>query len=496
MPTPLFDNPILYDNLSQSYSAVNSAALRLEAFSYRVLSISKLDPPANPSNCDSYITPDESTGVWQFFSPRSLVSFIDGGWRRFDPFDGLILYVVDQQKPIVFVNGNWRDLIETGTDANSDTTVLVEALADIPFGHPVSIYSFNEATNRCQVIPYDPDVSPALGVSEDIIESNQTGRILLFGAIDGIDLTEFQVGSILYATPTGLSDIRPTTGFRQPLARVVSPSQMRVNAGYPEPDASDVAYGLTNVADALAALKQVDDDHLQATDPHHIASTPLTFTNKIIRDYSNEVSADNLHYRVKNSSGSTITKGQPVAYAGFNSGENAIEVIPSNHLFGVAVGVAQDNISVGSFGMIVAAGLLEQVDTSAYPNGSILYAINGSLSATEPSTGFSQPIAFVLRSHANNGALQILAAYPKQSADDVRFDNTTSGLVANHVQAAIDEVVASALGIDLSGKVDKIGVDDVRITNPLHGLILTDANGVAWRFTVDTDGAIRSTATV
>jgi len=160
----------------------------------------------------------------------------------------------------------------------------------------------------------------------------------------------------------------------------------------------------------------------------------------------------------------------------------------------VAVGLAETSIGIGLFSTIVAAGLIEQVNTAAYTQGTILY-VNalGLLTSTEPTNGFSQPIAFVLRSHSNNGALQVLAAYPKQSADDVRYSNTVSGLDSTNVQDAIDEITALALGVDLSGKVDKIGTDDIRITDATKGLILTDSNNVSWRITMETDGAIRTT---
>jgi len=285
MTTPLLQNPTLYDNLSQSYTAVNAALLRLEAFSYRVLSATTYAAPTAPSNGDAYLIPsaiagDALTGVWAYYPANSIVAFIDNVWEALTPFEGLILFVVDQEKPLVFINGAWRDLI--GAGAGSDTAIIVEAMLDIPLGYPVSIYDFDMVNYRCQVIPYDPDISPALGVSADLMYANQTGRVLLSGTIDGVNLTAFTQGATLYATPTGLSSTRPTTGYRQPLARVISDSQMAVHVGYPEPSAAEIAYATTTVAGALDELYAADVTHLLTVDPHGIADLPRTKSAQIM----------------------------------------------------------------------------------------------------------------------------------------------------------------------------------------------------------------------
>ena len=164
-----------------------------------------------------------------------------------------------------------------------------------------------------------------------------------------------------------------------------------------------------------------------------------TLTNKNINDYTNLVHADAIHQRVKATV--AITKGQPVSYVGYNSGEDAIEVNLADSATSIAIGIAEDDIAIGGFGNIIATGVFEGLDTSIYTEGTILYVNGaGTLTATEPTTGFAQPCAFVLRSHASNGAIRCNFSYPKQPADDVRYDNTTSGLTATDVQSAIDEL--------------------------------------------------------
>ena len=149
-------------------------------------------------------------------------------------------------------------------------------------------------------------------------------------------------------------------------------------------------------------------------------------TNKTLNSYTNQIHADALHYRVKGV-GAGIVKGSPLKFVGYNSGQEAIEVSLANSATDVSIGLAEDAIPNGSFGTVVSSGLLTKVDTSTYSEGAILYVDGtGTLTATEPITGYSQPIAFVLRSHANNGAIQVLAAYPRQDASDVRYTATSS----------------------------------------------------------------------
>jgi hypothetical protein len=178
-----------------------------------------------------------------------------------------------------------------------------------------------------------------------------------------------------------------------------------------------------------------------------ISSTPKTLTNTTIDDYTNHVHADAIHIRVKNADAVPINIGQPVKITGYNVGQSATEVVlanqatgVSNGLFAHSEGADPDILAVGDFGLIISTGILKDFDTSSFSEGAILYVDGtGTLTATEPTTGFAQPIAYVLRSNANNGAVQINADYPKQDASDVRF--TPSGrITSDNVNDALIEL--------------------------------------------------------
>lgn len=191
------------------------------------------------------------------------------------------------------------------------------------------------------------------------------------------------------------------------------------------------------------------------------ASYTETLTNKTMDDYTNNIHADAVHRRVKNASGGSISHGQPLAYVGYNTGENSIEVTLADNATGVSIGLAEDPMVNGEFGMMTVSGIMEDIDTSSYANGQILY-VNGAgiLTAIEPTSGFSQPIAFVLRAHAENGALQVLAAYPKQSADDVRYTGT---LTSTNVAAALNELDADVSAVAGSIITDHTGLTSIGI---------------------------------
>ena len=175
-------------------------------------------------------------------------------------------------------------------------------------------------------------------------------------------------------------------------------------------------------------------------------SAVQTLTNKTLNDYTNFIHADAAHLRIKATV--AISKGQPFIVTGWNVGESALEVILGDNAVGPSNGVAEQTLAIGEFGMGIIGGVLTDVDTSAWAEKAILF-VNGAgqFTTVEPETGYAQPLAYVLRSNAINGALQITADYPKQDADDVRF-TSQEGLTAIRVRAAIDEIFSSLTTIE------------------------------------------------
>ena len=218
---------------------------------------------------------------------------------------------------------------------------------------------------------------------------------------------------------------------------------------------SDISGIGTAAASDTADFAPYGHTHLMS-DVTDLASGAISFTNKTLASYTNKIHADQIHLRVK--ADTNLLKGQPVKFDSYNIGENAINVSLADQMTAVSIGLAEEDISQGNFGNIITAGILDHVDTSDFNEGEILY-VNGEglLTGVEPLSGYSQPIAFCLKSQQNNGALQVLAAYPKQPSTDVRNDSTVSGL---NVTEALNNLYSSIGGGLQSGDNVSLLVND------------------------------------
>ena len=195
----------------------------------------------------------------------------------------------------------------------------------------------------------------------------------------------------------------------------------------------------------LTAAEGTKIDNITVTNPvnlDNITNTATaTLTNKTIDDLTNLVHANAVHKKVENVTASTMPAGTAVAFSDYDIVNSRTEVVLADNTTGVSIGLVDNGgILAGAEGTIIVNGVVTDVDTNAWTEGTILYvSTGGALTATEPTTGFQQPIAFVIKQHLTEGILQVNASYPKQDASDVRF--TAAGdIVATDVQAAIVEL--------------------------------------------------------
>jgi hypothetical protein len=92
---------------------------------------------------------------------------------------------------------------------------------------------------------------------------------------------------------------------------------------------------------------------------------------------------------VINDSGSNLSAGDPVYISGYDSGsskptiEKAIATTPNPIL-----GLLKQDLADGSEGIVVVAGVLENINTSSFATGDTLYiGISGGLTSTRPEGG-------------------------------------------------------------------------------------------------------------
>jgi hypothetical protein len=97
------------------------------------------------------------------------------------------------------------------------------------------------------------------------------------------------------------------------------------------------------------------------------------------------------------------------------------------------LGITTEEIAADGFGFVTQFGFINQVDTSAYTAGTILYndpAVAGGLSATKPTApDLKLPVAAVTRSHATTGRLLVRMTTGLELSElhDVQTNGKTTG---------------------------------------------------------------------
>ena len=90
--------------------------------------------------------------------------------------------------------------------------------------------------------------------------------------------------------------------------------------------------------------------------------------------------------QVLNDSGSTLAAGTPVYATGYTTKTTIAKSLPSTT--NPILGLTKTSIANGSDGIVVVAGVMENINTSGFSNGDVLYiGSSGGLTATRPTTG-------------------------------------------------------------------------------------------------------------
>lgn len=136
-------------------------------------------------------------------------------------------------------------------------------------------------------------------------------------------------------------------------------------------------------------------------------------TVSLVQDGVTAFLTQELQWQVRNNTLSVIRAGTVVMATGTIGASSRITVAPYDasvatnaHLL---LGIAHEDLPVGGDGKVLHFGKVRGIDTSGFAEGAVLYAdpaVPGGLTATKP-TGLAQAIAFVVSSHATNGALAV-----------------------------------------------------------------------------------------
>lgn len=126
------------------------------------------------------------------------------------------------------------------------------------------------------------------------------------------------------------------------------------------------------------------------------------------------------HILCKNNSADNLIKGRVVMFTGVDEATGRIEIGPllatGQYPSYVYFGVTAEAIDVGNFGMVCTFGYVEGIDTSIYPQDSVLWActINPGAMVLEnqlnPAPALSIPTAVVIKSDAVDGVIFVRAS--------------------------------------------------------------------------------------
>ena len=133
-------------------------------------------------------------------------------------------------------------------------------------------------------------------------------------------------------------------------------------------------------------------------------------------------------FNVKNQTGSSIPKGTVVRAAGTVGASGRILIAPfladGTYDSKFCIGITAETIANGEDGKVTAFGAIRQIDTSAFPNGTVLYAsptTAGGFTSTEPSNPNNiVTVAIVVYSDNNNGEIFVRPTFIPSQADLIK----------------------------------------------------------------------------
>lgn len=201
-------------------------------------------------------------------------------------------------------------------------------------------------------------------------------------------------------------------------------------------------------------------------------SDAATLTNKTIDDYTNDVGANSTHFRIK--AGATLAKGDVVKASGFTPGEQAIEVVKTASATDVAIGIVEQALSTGQFGMAVVIGELFDVNTNGLSVGATLYQNGaGGYTTTKPSSGFYQALGWVVRANTNNGVIAVNVVTPLYVETSTNTANTSvlrdgsGNFAAGTITASLTGNASTATALQTARTINGVsfnGTADITVT--------------------------------
>jgi len=182
------------------------------------------------------------------------------------------------------------------------------------------------------------------------------------------------------------------------------------------------------------------------------------------------------YMRVRNSTGSTISNGQAVILLGSQGTNPTIKLgIATSFESSNVIGIATHDIENNSFGYVTTFGLVNDVATSDFAEGSELYlspTVSGGLTGVAPSAPFYQsPIGICVRQHPSVGTVLVQPRATKLGGFDVKNlgDIQQSGIAfVSDISEASGAILSTNTGFYYSVSTDTLNVANLDVAENIN----------------------------
>jgi hypothetical protein len=157
---------------------------------------------------------------------------------------------------------------------------------------------------------------------------------------------------------------------------------------------------------ATGATTTYDLPYPVLTDPVNVHEDIQSLAERI-EDVISNVGLPFISLEVRNTTGATIAKGTPVYISGYSTKPLIGKCDSDNLATFPMIGITQAAISTATDGVIIVSGVFENVDTSSFTAGNILYVANGGGLTNSIPAGGSGAVAVVAKVNASTGIIVV-----------------------------------------------------------------------------------------
>ena len=173
---------------------------------------------------------------------------------------------------------------------------------------------------------------------------------------------------------------------------------------------------------ATGATTIYDIPYPVLTDPVNVHEDIQSLAERI-EDVISNVGLPFTSLEVRNTTGSTIAKGTPVYISGFSTKPLIAKCDSDDLTTFPMIGITQAAIATATDGVIILSGIFENVNTSSFSAGDVLYVASGGGLTDSVPVGGSVAVAVVAKVNASTGVIVV--------GSNRAFNNGTWGALKN-----------------------------------------------------------------